>query len=307
MLWTPSWNDQEIPALLIGCRLRSKSRRAAKLHLSWLYTTTLTKSEVCTVYCFDRAFSCMGRFALSGVLKGFQCIWRGEGGSFFMLIKPARLCRNPHCPNLTTDPSGYCPVHRPVSLIIPGTSLNRKSSFLACGYGYDRRKIREGVLTRAGIPECQWRFYDVDPKREPDYRRYTFIPRLHGELSHKTNKEHGGFDAERWGRLFLRTPKPRPGGVSQRKRPPVFRGVCWIIIRAPRETGFHEVPKRDHSERECFYVSKMQGVSNLCKSHAYTVTAPQALTLRIQGVRGYKPEKGSQKCHLLALRGLKEA
>ena len=121
-----------------------------------------------------------------------------------MPVKPARLCRNPHCPNLTRDPSGYCDLHRPATpQIIPGISRNHKGSPSSRGYDREWRKIREEVLTRAGIPRKQWRFYDVDhnppydPRREPDHRKYTLVPRLHGEHSSKTNKYDGGFGNRR--------------------------------------------------------------------------------------------------------------
>ena len=60
------------------------------------------------------------------------------------------------------------------------------------GYGHKWRKIREEVLSRAGIPQHHWYLYDVDhnppydPDVEPDHRKYELVPLLHAEHSWKT-------------------------------------------------------------------------------------------------------------------------
>lgn len=126
-----------------------------------------------------------------------------------MPVKPARLCRNPHCPNLTRDSSGYCDLHRPATT----PSRNHRGSSTGRGYGYAWQKIREEVLANAGIPRSLWPRYDVDhnppydPKKEPDHRKYTLIPRLHGTHSSKTNKEDGGFGNGRRGESVSSEPQ----------------------------------------------------------------------------------------------------
>jgi 5-methylcytosine-specific restriction protein A len=113
-----------------------------------------------------------------------------------MPIRPAKLCKNPFCPNLTRDPSGYCSLHKPApSIRLP----DRRAAPSSRGYDREWRKVREEVLARYDIPRRLWPRYDVDhnppynPAIEPDHRKYTLIPRLHAEHSSKTAREDGGF------------------------------------------------------------------------------------------------------------------
>ena len=63
--------------------------------------------------------------------------------------------------------------------------------------GYDSYwyKVRQEVLQRSGIPREQWPLYDVDHNPpynkdlEPDHRKYTLIPMLKADHSHKTATE----------------------------------------------------------------------------------------------------------------------
>lgn len=113
-----------------------------------------------------------------------------------MPYKPARQCRIPFCPNLTHDPSGFCDVHADHRGIQRG--IERRPSSSRRGYDHEWRKIREEVLTTAGIPREQWPLYDIDhkpcydPSIDPDHRHYTLTPRLHGDHSRKTIREDGG-------------------------------------------------------------------------------------------------------------------
>lgn len=69
----------------------------------------------------------------------------------------------------------------------------------------------------AGIPEDQWRLYDVDhnppydPSREPNHWAYSLVPRLHADHSRKTAAHDGGFG----NRVKPVPPADRPlGGVK---------------------------------------------------------------------------------------------
>ncbi len=118
-----------------------------------------------------------------------------------MPTKPARMCKYPYCPNLTSDSSGYCDVH--AAMRPAGRMPDKRPSSPRRGYGRDWQKIRAEVLTKTGIPRNLWPLYDIDhnppynPAIEPDHRKYTLIPRLHGEHSSKTCREDGGFGRRR--------------------------------------------------------------------------------------------------------------
>lgn len=118
-----------------------------------------------------------------------------------MPTKPARACRNPTCPRLTIDPSGYCETHA-AGFAVSRMKDNR-SSAARRGYGAEWRRIREAVLGQAGIPRSEYSRYDVDhnppydPEREPDHRKYQLIPRLHADHSRKTVCEDGGWGKRR--------------------------------------------------------------------------------------------------------------
>jgi len=118
-----------------------------------------------------------------------------------MPTKPARMCKYPYCPNLTSDSSGYCDVH--AAMRPAGRMPDKRPSSPRRGYGRDWQKIRAEVLTKTGIPRNLWPLYDIDhnppynPAVEPDHRKYTLIPRLHGEHSSKTCREDGGFGRRR--------------------------------------------------------------------------------------------------------------
>ena len=62
-------------------------------------------------------------------------------------------------------------------------------------------KVRQEVLQRSGIPRDQWSLYDVDHNPpynkdlEPDHRKYTLIPMLKADHSHKTATEDVRRDA----------------------------------------------------------------------------------------------------------------
>jgi hypothetical protein len=118
-----------------------------------------------------------------------------------MPTKPARMCKYPYCPNLTSDSSGYCDVH--AAMRPAGRMPDKRPSSPRRGYGRDWQKIRAEVLTKTGIPCNLWPLYDIDhnppynPAIEPDHRKYTLIPRLHGEHSSKTCREDGGFGRRR--------------------------------------------------------------------------------------------------------------
>lgn len=120
-----------------------------------------------------------------------------------MPTKPARMCKYPYCPNLTSDSSGYCDVH--AAMRPAGRMPDKRPSSPRRGYGRDWQKIRAEVLTKTGIPRNLWPLYDIDhnppynPAVEPDHRKYTLIPRLHGEHSSKTCREDGGFGRSRRG------------------------------------------------------------------------------------------------------------
>ena len=62
-----------------------------------------------------------------------------------MPFKPARPCRSPGCPNLTDDPSGYCPLHKKQAQQQQdkerGTSTER-------GYNNRWRKARKHFLSK---------------------------------------------------------------------------------------------------------------------------------------------------------------
>lgn len=123
---------------------------------------------------------------------------------------PAKPCRHPGCPALNHD--GYCPAHLPLYPAYERRPDSRPSSSRR-GYGASWRKIREDVLRAHGIPRDRWPLYDVDhcppydPTREPDHRKYTLTPRLHGDHSRKTVREDGG-----WG-------KARRGGGAESLEP----------------------------------------------------------------------------------------
>lgn len=145
-----------------------------------------------------------------------------------MPVKPARLCRNPHCPNLTRDSSGYCDLHRPATT----PSRNHRGSSTGRGYGYAWQKIREEVLANAGIPRSLWPRYDVDhnppydPAIEPDHRKYTLIPRLHGTHSSKTAREDGGFGNRR-GESFSSEPHNLDRAGYPTQTAAGFEGGVW--------------------------------------------------------------------------------
>ncbi|SLM15280.1 hypothetical protein SPIROBIBN47_410014 [uncultured spirochete] len=127
----------------------------------------------------------------------------------WMPTKPARMCKYPYCPNLTYDPSGYCDIH--AAMRQAGRMPDKRPSSPRRGYGRDWQKVRAEVLTKAGIPRDLWPLYDVDhnppynPAIEPDHRKYTLIPRLHGEHSSKTNREDGGFGHRRGESISLQS------------------------------------------------------------------------------------------------------
>jgi len=118
-------------------------------------------------------------------------------------FKPARQCRIPYCPNLTHDASGFCDVHAEHRGIKRG--IENRASSVRRGYGREWQKIRAEVLTKAGISPALWPLYDVDhrpaynPSIEPDHRKYTLTPRLHGNHSRKTIIEDGGLGHARRG------------------------------------------------------------------------------------------------------------
>ncbi len=141
----------------------------------------------------------MPRERLSGWTSPPVAFMAAKG--IWMPTKPARMCKYPYCPNLTFDPSGYCDVH---AAMRPAARMpDKRPSAPRRGYGRDWQKIRAEVLTKAGIPRELWPLYDIDhnprynPAIEPDHRKYTLIPRLHGEHSSKTNHEDGGFGHRR--------------------------------------------------------------------------------------------------------------
>ena len=106
-----------------------------------------------------------------------------------------RICV--HCRQTFSGSGCLCPLCRP--------SDNRQSPAKR-GYGRAWQKIRETVLSSAGIPSEQWPLYDVDhnppynPALEPDHLRDNLIPRLHADHSSKTAKE----DQNRMGGAFAR-------------------------------------------------------------------------------------------------------
>lgn len=69
-----------------------------------------------------------------------------------MPYKPARPCRKPGCPGLTTDPSGYCPAHKKEST---PTESTRPSS-TARGYNYRWQKASKRFLREHPLcVECE--------------------------------------------------------------------------------------------------------------------------------------------------------
>jgi len=135
-----------------------------------------------------------------------------------MPVKPARRCRNPHCPNLITFTSGHCPLHRFATLsVIPGASRNRKGSPSSRSYGFEWQHIRRAALEPAsprdsGASTPSTTTLSTIPKKEPDHRKYTLIPRLHGDHSSKTNREDGE------GSRLLQGLKRRPCGLLKVSR-----------------------------------------------------------------------------------------
>lgn len=107
-----------------------------------------------------------------------------------MPTRPASPCTVATCPNRKP-----CPLH--------GRAPDTRPSATARGYGWEWRKVRAEVLRQHGIPEAEWHLWDVDhsprydPANEPDHRRYTLTPRLHGEHSRKTATSDGGFGNKR--------------------------------------------------------------------------------------------------------------
>jgi len=70
-----------------------------------------------------------------------------------MPYKPACPCHKPGCPNLTNDPSGYCPLHKKEARReqdkARGTSTER-------GYNNRWRKVRKQYLSKHPLcVECQ--------------------------------------------------------------------------------------------------------------------------------------------------------
>lgn len=113
-----------------------------------------------------------------------------------MPLRPLKPCRHPACPNTHRNPSGYCDAH--ASLVD-----SYRPAAGARGYGAAWRRIRERVLSRAGIPPADWHRYDVDhspvynPTIEPDHSKYTLTPRLHADHSRKTATVDGGYGRPR--------------------------------------------------------------------------------------------------------------
>jgi 5-methylcytosine-specific restriction protein A len=142
----------------------------------------------------------MPRERLSGWTSPPVAFMAAKG--IWMPTKPARMCRIPNCPNLTQDPSGYCPLHKPAYSV---RKPDKRMAPSRRGYCRAWRKVREEVLERYGIPRHLWSRYDVDhnppynPAVEPDHRKYTLIPRLHAEHSSKTCHKDGGFGHARRG------------------------------------------------------------------------------------------------------------
>ena len=108
-----------------------------------------------------------------------------------MPTKPLSPCRAYDCPGMARGRGGYCAAH--------ASMADDRPSAASRGYGAEWRKIREAVLTRAGIPPKAWHLYDIDheppynPAMEYDHRRYKLTPRLHGAHSSKTAERDGGF------------------------------------------------------------------------------------------------------------------
>lgn len=75
------------------------------------------------------------------------------------------------------------------------------------GYGAQWRRIREQVLTEAGIPRSDWSLYAVDhrppynPDIEPDHRQYTLVPMRKEAHNRKTaahDQKNKRDDKGRW-------------------------------------------------------------------------------------------------------------
>ena len=111
-----------------------------------------------------------------------------------MPTRPLGPCSYPGCPNRATD-HGRCARH-------PRPQAARPSA-AERGYGAGWQHIRAEVLTAHSIPASEWPLYDVDHNPpynraiEPDHRKYTLTPRLHGEHSQKTAAQDGGFGNRR--------------------------------------------------------------------------------------------------------------
>ena len=113
--------------------------------------------------------------------------------------KPSRPCRYPGCVHTTLATTGYCEAHaffyKP-----PERAVDRRPSAPARGYNHDWNRVRTQVLRDAGIPKELWPKYDVhhspeyDAQIEPDHRKYTLTPMLHGEHSAETGHSRGRGD-----------------------------------------------------------------------------------------------------------------
>lgn len=110
----------------------------------------------------------------------------------FMPRKPiTKICLS--CRREFTGAGSLCPECKPKDT--RPTSVER---------GYDRewRRVRREVLKEHGIPQWEWKLYDVDhnppydPSVQTDHRAYNLIPRLKADHSRKTATEDTRRDAK---------------------------------------------------------------------------------------------------------------
>lgn len=107
-----------------------------------------------------------------------------------MPMRAARACTKPGCKELVRGKGSRCDAHPP--------EWTQRPSAAQRGYGPEWKQIRASVLRANHIPQADWPKWDVDhsPRydraKQPDHRKYTLTPRLHGDHSRKTNAEDGG-------------------------------------------------------------------------------------------------------------------
>jgi hypothetical protein len=113
-----------------------------------------------------------------------------------MPYKPAAPCAYAGCLNTTTNKNRYCDKHQDQYRPHRMRGDDNRPNASQRGYGSEWRRIRARVLREYGIPQAEWRLYEVhhrpeyNPAIEPDHRCYELIPMLKAEHSRITGRAH---------------------------------------------------------------------------------------------------------------------